>query len=170
MIERLLSIFQRPKERSLKPTIIWAKIPNARHETVTCSNALFYNDLRISSHCITKLGVNEVFVFGSNISGIHDGGASEMAAERFGAIIGQAEGPQGSSYAIPTDGCSLAEIQKAVDRFILYAKAHPNIRFLVTEIGCGTAGFHPMEIAPLLKDACSIHNIYLPIQFWKHIK
>ena len=112
---------------------------------------------------------NEVFVFGSNTRGIHDGGASFTAVQYFGAIVGQAEGIQGQSYAIPTDGPTLKEIGVAVKRFIAFAKAHPNLTFLVTEIGCGTAGFHPMEIAPMFIDAVSVPNIYLPKPFWKYI-
>ena len=112
---------------------------------------------------------NEVLVFGSNTRGIHDGGASLTAVQYFGAIVGQAEGIQGQSYAIPTDGTTLEEIQAAVKRFIVFARSHSHLTFLVTEIGCGTAGYHPMEIAPMFIDAASVPNIYLPKQFWKYI-
>ena len=124
---------------------------------------------RVTPAWIDEMDENEVFVFGSNTRGIHDGGASFTAVQYFGAIVGQAEGIQGQSYAIPTDGPTLEEIGVAVKRFIAFAKAHPNLTFLVTEIGCGTAGFHPMEIAPMFIDAVSVPNIYLPKQFWKYI-
>lgn len=124
---------------------------------------------RVTSSWIEEIGENEVFVFGSNTRGIHDGGASFTAVQYFGAIVGQAEGPQGQSYAIPTDGASLSDIQTSVKSFIIYAKAHQHLTFLVTEIGCGTAGYHPMEIAPLFKDAISVQNIYLPKMFWKYL-
>ena len=153
-----------------KVRVVWQK-PSFSSNPLDVNNvAKVEKGHRITPSYVSELNQNEVFVFGSNIWGIHDGGASECAVLYFGAQMGQAEGPQGHSYAIPTDGCSLVDIQKAVSRFILYAQAHSKLTFLVTEIGCGTAGFHPMEIAPLFKDACSIHNIYLPIQFWKHIK
>ena len=58
---------------------------------------------RITPPHIHHLKSNEIFVFGSNTSGRHLGGASWMAYQRFGAVMGQAEGPQGQSYAIPTD-------------------------------------------------------------------
>jgi len=32
-------------------------------------------------------------------------------------------------------------IQPYVDEFIEFAKQHPQLKFLVTEIGCGIAGF-----------------------------
>ena len=44
---------------------------------------------------IDSLMPGQVFVFGSNMIGYHSGGASLMAMQRFGAIWGQAEGPQG---------------------------------------------------------------------------
>ena len=125
---------------------------------------------RITPNWITRLDENQIFVFGSNTRGIHDGGASFTAVQYFGAIVGQPEGPQGQSYAIPTDGANLADIKASVNNLIVYAKAHPHLTFLVTEIGCGTAGYHPMEIAPLFKDAVRVANIYLPKQFWKYIE
>ena len=124
---------------------------------------------RVTPGWIDEMDENEVFVFGSNTRGIHDGGASFTAVQYFGAIVGQPEGPQGQSYAIPTDGASLTDIQASVNSFIVYAKAHPHLIFLVTEIGCGTAGYHPMEIGPQFKDAVSVPNIYLPKMFWKYL-
>lgn len=124
---------------------------------------------RITPNWITRLDENQIFVFGSNTRGIHDGGASFTAVQYFGAIVGQPEGPQDQSYAIPTDGANLADIQASVNNLIVYAKAHPHLTFLVTEIGCGTAGYHPMEIGPMFIDAVSVPNIYLPKLFWKHL-
>jgi len=124
---------------------------------------------RITPSWVIQLDRNQIFVFGSNTRGVHDGGASFTAVQYFGAIAGQAEGIQGRSYAIPTDGTTMDELHNAVRRFIVFAKAHPHLTFLVTEIGCGTAGYHPMEIAPMFTDAVSVPNIYLPKQFWKYI-
>jgi len=124
---------------------------------------------RVTPGWIDEMDENEVFVFGSNTRGIHDGGASFTAVQYFGAIVGQSEGPQGQSYAIPTDGASLTDIQASVNRFVIYAKAHPHLTFLVTEIGCGTAGYHPMEISPMFKDAVAVPNIYLPKIFWRYL-
>ena len=125
--------------------------------------------LRVTPFWIDELEENEVFVFGSNTKGIHDRGASFTAVQYFGAIVGQPEGPQGQSYAIPTDGANLEDIKASVNNLIVYAKAHPHLTFLVTEIGCGTAGYHPMEIGPLLNDAVSVPNTYLPKMFWKYL-
>ena len=111
---------------------------------------------------IEELDDGEVFVFGSNGFGAHNGGAAAMAAKKFGAIYGQAEGLQGQSYAINTmDGFEVMAEQ--VERFIEFAKNHPELKFLVTEIGCGIAGYAPEEVAPLFKDVPE--NIVLPETF-----
>lgn len=62
------------------------------------------------------------------------------------------------------------EIAPYVDRFIIFAKANPQLKFLVTRIGCGIAGFKEEEIAPLFIDAINIDNIYLPASFWNVIE
>ena len=58
--------------------------------------------MRIASNHITTLQPNEIFVFGSNLSGMHGGGAARLAYQKFGAIWGQGVGLQGQSYGIPT--------------------------------------------------------------------
>lgn len=50
---------------------------------------------------ITELKENEIFVFSSNKAGNHAAGAAKLAVEKFGAVMGEAEGLQGQSYAIP---------------------------------------------------------------------
>ena len=122
---------------------------------------------RITDDFITGLEPDEVFVFGSNLGGSHGGGAAAMALMHFGAVWGQGVGMQGQSYAIPTMHGGVETIAPYVDEFIEYAKAHPEKKFLVTEIGCGIAGFTPEEIAPLFKDSAVIDNISLPSRFWE---
>lgn len=125
---------------------------------------------RITSDYIKSLEPDEVFVFGSNLQGAHGGGAAAMALMFFGAVWGQGVGMQGQSYAIPTMQGGVETIAPFVDEFIEYAKAHPEKRFLVTEIGCGIAGFSSEEIAPLFKAAVPIENISLPQRFWNILK
>ena len=122
---------------------------------------------RVTPEHIGFLKEDEIFVFGSNEHGFHDGGAARAALERYGAIYGQGRGPQGQSYAIPTMGLSLSDIAGNVREFIMYADQHPEKTFLVTRIGCGTAGFRDEEIAPLFALAYSLPNVYLPGSFWK---
>lgn len=114
---------------------------------------------------ITELKADEVFVFGSNLAGMHGGGAAWVAFRKFGAVMGQGVGPQGQSYAIPTMQGGIDTIKPYVDAFIDYAKAHPESFFYVTRIGCGIAGFTDSEIAPLFRDAAGVDNICLPESF-----
>lgn len=58
------------------------------------------------------------------------------------------------------------DIRPYVDDFIAFARQHPAMTFLVTEIGCGIAGFTPQEIAPLFREAREVDNIWLPQRFW----
>ena len=118
-----------------------------------------------ASERISTLRENEIFVFGSNLSGFHGGGAARVAMDRFGAIWGQGVGLQGQSYAIPTMQGGPETIQPYVDEFVEFAKAHPELTFLVTKIGCGIAGFREEEIAPLFKSALEVENILLPESF-----
>lgn len=122
--------------------------------------------MRIASSHITTLRPNEIFVFGSNLSGMHGGGAARLAYQKFGAIWGQGVGLQGQSYGIPTMQDGVDTIKPYVDEFIEFAKTHPQLKFLVTEIGCGIAGFSVEEIAPLFEQAIDVENIYLPERFW----
>ena len=122
---------------------------------------------RVAPEWIEWLDDDEIFVFGSNILGFHDGGASEQALYRFGATYGQPEGPQGQSYAIPTDGVLYYDLKSYVLKFIEYARQHPHQKFLLTKIGCGTAGYDVTQIAPFFRDAVNVPNILLPLEFWK---
>ena len=114
---------------------------------------------------ISELKENEIFVFGSNLGGFHAGGAARAAHMRFGAIWGQGVGLQGRSYAIPTMHGGVDVIQPYVDEFISFAQSHPDLKFLVTRIGCGIAGFTAADIAPLFANAIDQENIILPEDF-----
>lgn len=120
---------------------------------------------RFTPEHIAVLEPGEIFVFGSNLAGAHGGGAARAARIHFGAVMGQGIGLQGRSYAIPTMQGGPETIKPYVDDFILFAKQHPELTFLVTPIGCGIAGFHARDIAPLFASAIDVENIILPRQF-----
>lgn len=120
---------------------------------------------RITPDWITHLEENEIFVFGSNLKGMHGGGAARVALEKFGAVWGQGTGLQGNSYAIPTMHGGTDAIAPYVDEFIAFAREHKEMRFYVTRIGCGIAGFTVQEMAPLFKAALDEENVYLPEDF-----
>lgn len=107
---------------------------------------------------ITKLKPNQIFTFGSNAKGIHGAGAALDARRLFGAQLGVGSGITCQCYAIPTKDfklktLSLPAIKVAVDQFIWYAKGSPELEFVVTQIGCGLAGYKHEQIAPMFKDA-----------------
>ena len=119
---------------------------------------------------ISALKENEIFVFGSNLGGMHGGGAARAAYNRFGAVWGQGVGLQGQSYAIPTMQGGVETIKPYVDEFIEFAQTHPELKFLVTRIGCGIAGFRDEQIAPLFATAIDKENIILPMKFVEAIE
>lgn len=98
-----------------------------------------------------------IFVFGSNLAGRHGKGAALYAKNKRGAVYGQGEGLQGSSYAIPTkDGRlrtrSLVDIAESIARFKTFARENPELEFEITPIGCGLAGYLREQIRPFLLD------------------
>lgn len=126
---------------------------------------------RTTSENIKKLEPGQIFVFGSNLGGKHGKGAAKTAMG-WGAKYGQANGLQGKTYGISTKDksvkrvLSVKEIEPLVNEFIEFAKANPQLTFLVTEIGCGLSGYKPKNIAPLFEGAIDVPNIHLPARFW----
>lgn len=113
----------------------------------------------------------KVFVFGSNRAGIHGAGAALYARKYLGALQRIGEGPlpdsvRPSCYALPTKDERLVtlpidEIRRHVATFLIYAKYHVELRFFITRLGCGLAGYTDYEIAPLFIDAppnCELPN------------
>lgn len=110
----------------------------------------------------------KIFVFGSNLAGRHGKGAALFAKNYRGAVYGQGEGLQGQSYALPTKDLKintlpLDSVKKHVDKFLEFARMHPELEFELTPIGCGLAGYTPKQIAPMFEDAPS--NVFIPIEF-----
>lgn len=117
--------------------------------------------------------MKKIFVFGSNLAGIHGAGSAKYAHKYYGAIMGKGIGFQGNSYAIPTKDkklktLSLIEIKKYVDKFLDFAKIHKEMQFDVVAIGCGLAGYEAKDIAYMFKS--SSDNINLPKQFKDELK
>lgn len=123
--------------------------------------AIFHSDGTLPSD-------NSIFVFGSNLAGIHGAGAA-AAALNFGAEWGKGVGLSGKSYAIPTKDeniktMRLSIIRPYIEEFVQFTKDHPELRFFVTRIGCGLAGYIDYQIAPLFKGAenCSFAQEWRP--------
>lgn len=123
----------------------------------------FYN-----SDMFARPDIDEVFVFGSNSLGIHGAGAALAARRYYGAKQGQPSGLQGRSYGIVTrrvlpfkpgqqktelESFSLDQIAKEIDTFINFTMERSDLRFLVTPVGTGRAGYENKQIAPLFRHA-----------------
>ena len=128
---------------------------------------------RATKEWIKELGPNEIFVFGSNLAGRHGAGAARTAHEVWGAEMGVGVGLTGRTYALPTcdehiNPLPTKQIREHIRNFVLYARGQVGYTFLVTEIGCGLAGYTPWQIAPLFPDVTmSTTNIILPLSFWE---
>jgi hypothetical protein len=108
---------------------------------------------------------DQIFVFGSNLSGIHGAGAAKAARLHYGAIQGFFRGHKGKSYAIPTVKLGISgplplfQIEAEVADFLVYTRLYPELKFFVTRIGCGLAGYFDYQIAPMFVDVpdnCSL--------------
>jgi len=114
------------------------------------------------------LKTEPIFVFGSNLAGRHGKGAALYAKRHYGAVTGQGYGHHGNSYAIPTKDDNLKTLPlDVIEAFVVgfrhYAAENPHLRFRLTPIGCGLAGYHPTDIAPMFRGAPE--NIFIPSEF-----
>lgn len=110
-----------------------------------------------------------IFVFGSNLAGRHGSGAALHAKLYKGAVYGVGVGRTGNAYAIPTKGpekegtlsiLTLEEIRPHVNDYIEYAKQNLELKFQLTRIGCGFAGYTNKDMAPMFKGVPS--NVIIP--------
>lgn len=120
---------------------------------------------------MTQPAEDELFVFGSNLAGIHGAGAARYALKHLGAKWGHGVGITGKCYAIPTKGYNietipLTEIKDYVDMFIEYAYNTPN-KYFITRLGCGLAGYTDSDIAPMFKNAPA--NCNLPEEWIEYV-
>lgn len=117
--------------------------------------------------------MTSIFVFGSNLAGRHGKGAALWARQHRGAIYGQGIGLQGSSYAIPTKDRALHTlpleiIQGHVNAFLECARSRSDLRFQLTPIGCGLAGYRHQDIGPMFAEVPA--NVIRPIEFAPYIR
>ena len=111
--------------------------------------------MEITKENIQELKPNEIFVFGSNTKGLHLGGAARVAYDKFGAEWGLSEGLSGNTYAIPTmspegNKVSKRTLQLSFYNFLKMVQSRKDVKFLLTKIGCGIAGWEIKDIAELL--------------------
>lgn len=141
-----------------------------RRKMMACLNKDYFVEReRIAPDRITRLGRRDVFVFGSHVFGRHSVGAALYAQQHFGAVGGQAEGLQGRSYAIPVDGNSFGEMRQAISRFTEFAATNPHLRFMLTAVGTGAAGYTVEQMAPLFSEAYALGNVFVPESFLEYL-
>ena len=102
--------------------------------------------------------MRQIFVFGSNLAGVHGAGSAREALDKHGALYGVGSGLTGNSYAIPTKDANiktmrLDEIKPYIREFLGFAKVNPEMQFSIVAIGCGLAGYTPKQIAPMFEGA-----------------
>ena len=136
-----------------------------RYRLPTKEEILDRHSYRITPDVITALSENQIFVYGSSLPMLPKD-ASVLAAMHFGAEDGHQLGPQGSTYAIPVFDGGMETLRQHVLDFIHYAQQHPKQQFLVTEMGCGIAGYQLRHVAMMFDPATSVPNICLPASFW----
>ena len=115
---------------------------------------------------------SQVFVFGSNLEGIHGAGAAKAAAELWGAQRGVGKGLTGRAYAFPTKRVptssqrqfEIFELENYFDEFAEVARANPDKKFMFTPVGTGLGGYDLDELAFIIarasKNGTLPSNIY----------
>ena len=121
---------------------------------------------RVTPEKVNKVRNNEIYVFSSNLQGLHNDGTARIAFQRYGAVMGQSVGLQGKCYAIPTLQGEPNIVRPYVDELLEFVKQHPEQTFIVTKIGTDIAGYTPQDIAPMFKKAVWMKNVRLPQEYW----
>lgn len=110
-----------------------------------------------------------IFVFGSNLAGIHGAGAALHAKKYYGAKIGVGRGLTGNSYALPTKDenimtLPLDVIERNIVEFFGFAEDNPAKSFALTPIGTGLAGYKRSQMMEII----SRHDIPENVFFTRH--
>ena len=119
---------------------------------------------------------DQVYVFGSSLSGIHKFNDIARKATKYGARHGRSIGISGMSYAIPVRGfnndiLSYELVEQYIDRFVKFSREYKMITFFVNRVS-GAKGEHTdKRIAELFKycgDNCIFPEEWKP--YLEHIK
>lgn len=130
--------------------------------------------MQYTPEIINELAPNEIFVFGTNQYAKHGGGAALIASRKFGATYGEYPiGLVGNTYGIITTSfnevpVSLEFIRSQVETLYYFALLRPDLKFFVTKIGTGIAGFSIEEIKTVFRLPFKPKNIILPFEFSNH--
>jgi len=116
----------------------------------------------------------EIFVFGSNLAGIHGAGAAKIAKDLFGRPYGtpfglihnneRKYGRYFASYGIPTKDSDLRTIdlvrikqyveslRELIIQDLEESSSGGEMKWFFTRIGCGLAGYKDEQIAPMFEN------------------
>lgn len=113
-----------------------------------------------------------IFVFGSNLAGVHGAGAARYALQHHGAVMGQGVGHAGTSYALPTKDeriqtLPLEIIETYLADLVEVATSHPDDTYFLTPVGCGLAGYKKEDILGLLRSIDQVTPIPKNLVFTK---
>jgi hypothetical protein len=125
--------------------------------------------IKITNENTNVLKDSEIFVFGSNLAGIHGAGAALLAKNNFGAVIGVGEGLTGQCYALPTKDNNIQtlpinDVYKSIE-VLLEVVRNSEKFFIITAVGCGLAGYEAKDIAPMFEPFVYLKNVSLPQSF-----
>jgi len=120
---------------------------------------------------------NGIFVFGSNLKGIHGSGAAKVARFQFKAELGVGKGLTGQTYAFPTVSqpgaqyrLSHEDLEKEMIDFFKCVIENKDKVFYLTKIGCGLAGIPISEMREIFQkhyDERFDTNLIYPKEFEK---
>lgn len=127
--------------------------------------------MRITPEIITHPSQDENVLIGTNEAGIHGAGIAR-AAMNWGARMGQGFGPMSNCFGLPTKDWQiqtlpLEEIERYVKRYLAWTKLQRNFKwkYMITPIGCGLAGYEPVDIAPMFEECLNNRKFWLPKSF-----
>lgn len=116
---------------------------------------------------------NEIYVFASNLAGLHRETYSQVAIQLYGAETGTYLGLLGSSYAIPVKDrfvrpLTIEEIRKYVAAFKEFTLSRPDLNFYVVRLDNCTKLLNTWQVAMLFV-GCG-KNCRFPVQWKPYLK
>lgn len=118
----------------------------------------------------------QAVVFGSNLAGYHGAGLAKEVFKNLEFPWKQGFGfnEDKNAFAFPTKDADIQPLPLKDIKYYTYLLEeyivkYKNIEFLITEVGCGLAGYEPKDIAPMFKKISKLPNVSLPKRFWEII-
>lgn len=134
-------------------------LPSDMIEIINAVDGSSWEPTGVTPRSTKRWRKNDYVVYGTDAGGtVGEQGMYSVIASRFNRH-------PNSGWPVRTIGASLDEIASQVESLLDHARAHPQDRFLVMEIGISKAGYAVGQIAPLFRAAVSMDNVLLPQSF-----